>query len=320
MALRWHPDKATGDATKFRAIQEAWEALGDEERRIDYDFGGRRPPPDGPLAAPPGRSQPRPRRADQDRDSNSYHGHAAGEQSWWSHSDAFPDIDEVIFQGPHGEFRHVRSFDGSDDMRMPPGMPTFRGGCGPAWLWTAAGVWEYTRGAGAFGDPRDGDPFTPAHLSLVQATGRVGYEDLVRHGFIRRATNDKGFNSLDPPPGGYKAELWDWAAAGQPPGGALPWGATAKGPRSAGGGHAKGGGRQGAGNCRSRGRAPSPPPGSPSTAEHSPWSEPLGDGSGGVGDGLGTCLRCGASATTAAEKGRHERMSGHFGGFYIGGH
>jgi len=40
-ALRWHPDKEGGDAARFRAVQEAWEVLGDQDRRHAYDFGAR---------------------------------------------------------------------------------------------------------------------------------------------------------------------------------------------------------------------------------------------------------------------------------------
>uniref|UniRef100_A0A7S4Q2Y2 J domain-containing protein n=1 Tax=Alexandrium monilatum TaxID=311494 RepID=A0A7S4Q2Y2_9DINO len=42
-ALRWHPDKPGGDVERFRAVQEAWEVLGDADRRRAYDFGNTEP-------------------------------------------------------------------------------------------------------------------------------------------------------------------------------------------------------------------------------------------------------------------------------------
>merc|ERR1712046_370951 len=49
MALRWHPDKADDKKEEceeiFKAIQEAWELLKDEEKREIYDYGKRKPTP-----------------------------------------------------------------------------------------------------------------------------------------------------------------------------------------------------------------------------------------------------------------------------------
>ncbi len=36
-ALRWHPDRADGNALQFRIVQVAWETLGDEGSRTEYD-------------------------------------------------------------------------------------------------------------------------------------------------------------------------------------------------------------------------------------------------------------------------------------------
>ena len=41
LALKYHPDKNPGDEealTKFKEISEAYEILGDEEKRIEYPF------------------------------------------------------------------------------------------------------------------------------------------------------------------------------------------------------------------------------------------------------------------------------------------
>ncbi|KAK2052697.1 heat shock protein DnaJ, partial [Colletotrichum caudatum] len=41
LALKCHPDKKapgqTIDAEEFRRVQEAWEVLGDESKRVEYD-------------------------------------------------------------------------------------------------------------------------------------------------------------------------------------------------------------------------------------------------------------------------------------------
>ncbi|MCY3861559.1 MAG: J domain-containing protein [bacterium] len=36
-ARRWHPDRPTGDAERMRAVNEAWEVLGDSRSRAAYD-------------------------------------------------------------------------------------------------------------------------------------------------------------------------------------------------------------------------------------------------------------------------------------------
>tara|TARA_Y100000741_G_scaffold362874_1_gene349705 strand:- start:368 stop:1327 length:960 start_codon:yes stop_codon:yes gene_type:complete len=38
LSLKYHPDKATGDAEKFKEINEAFQHLGDTEKRSQYDF------------------------------------------------------------------------------------------------------------------------------------------------------------------------------------------------------------------------------------------------------------------------------------------
>lgn len=43
LAMRWHPDRNAGDKkaeAKFKAVQEAWEILGDPDRRARYDATG----------------------------------------------------------------------------------------------------------------------------------------------------------------------------------------------------------------------------------------------------------------------------------------
>jgi molecular chaperone DnaJ len=37
LALLYHPDKATGNATKFKAVASAYEIIGSEEKRMHYD-------------------------------------------------------------------------------------------------------------------------------------------------------------------------------------------------------------------------------------------------------------------------------------------
>ncbi len=75
-ARRWHPDRPTGDAEQMRAVNEAWEVLGDIRSRAAYDRSldrsaplppspsrpaGSRPPPNAPRpAASPRSSDPPP--------------------------------------------------------------------------------------------------------------------------------------------------------------------------------------------------------------------------------------------------------------------
>ncbi len=40
LAAKYHPDKATGDETKFKEISEAYSVLGDEKKRAEYDAYG----------------------------------------------------------------------------------------------------------------------------------------------------------------------------------------------------------------------------------------------------------------------------------------
>jgi DnaJ-class molecular chaperone len=57
LAKRYHPDRSGADtASQFRAVQEAWETLGNPERRREYDRR-RRPRPSFRVAGPHG---PRP--------------------------------------------------------------------------------------------------------------------------------------------------------------------------------------------------------------------------------------------------------------------
>jgi curved DNA-binding protein CbpA len=37
LSIRWHPDRAGGDAEKFKVVQAAWYAVGDASRRSAYD-------------------------------------------------------------------------------------------------------------------------------------------------------------------------------------------------------------------------------------------------------------------------------------------
>ena len=43
LSLRWHPDKNNGDDTKFKKINEAYQTLGDIEKRKQYDLQRRNP-------------------------------------------------------------------------------------------------------------------------------------------------------------------------------------------------------------------------------------------------------------------------------------
>lgn len=50
MSLRWHPDKNSVEdkeacEEKFKAVQEAWEFLQNEDERYQYDFGRKKPTP-----------------------------------------------------------------------------------------------------------------------------------------------------------------------------------------------------------------------------------------------------------------------------------
>jgi len=294
MALIWHPDKPTGDAAKFRAVQEAWEVLGDEKRKVDYDFGGRKPAPDR-LREPP------PRQSSQ-----------GGAYAQWPSAAGRgrhrADRSPAAGSGPPGpgspegeedaDFWHWEfgssgaTFEGSAAAARA-GFAESWGSGGPSWVWTAAGIRACTRHADEFGHPREGDTFTPEHLATAQKllkTDRGGYGRLSHEGFIRRA--GKGFNSLDPPPRGYHSEVYE---------GMRNWPGLRRGPNV-------GGGRGGPGGHSGPGRGPPPPRAEPQEETAAP-----------VGDGIRTCLYCGAPGGSSREKGQHERESGHMGGFFMGG-
>ena len=64
-ARRWHPDRPSGDSERMRAVNEAWEVLGDIRSRAAYDRklarGAPRPPGrPSPASAPRPPSSPRP--------------------------------------------------------------------------------------------------------------------------------------------------------------------------------------------------------------------------------------------------------------------
>jgi DnaJ-class molecular chaperone len=55
LSLQFHPDKPTGDAEKFKNINEAYQTLGDPEKKQMYDMGGvRRQFSSGPNGFPEG--------------------------------------------------------------------------------------------------------------------------------------------------------------------------------------------------------------------------------------------------------------------------
>lgn len=64
-ARRWHPDRPSGDTERMRAVNEAWQVLGDLRSRAAYDrtLARSSPRPTGsarPAGAPPPASRPRP--------------------------------------------------------------------------------------------------------------------------------------------------------------------------------------------------------------------------------------------------------------------
>ena len=64
-ARRWHPDRPTGDAERMRAVNEAWEVLGELRSRAAYDrkLARNAPRPPGnprPAGAPRQPGSPRP--------------------------------------------------------------------------------------------------------------------------------------------------------------------------------------------------------------------------------------------------------------------
>lgn len=59
-ARRWHPDRPTGDAEQMRAVNEAWEVLGDIRSRAAYDRSLARSAPRPPSPSRPAGSRPPP--------------------------------------------------------------------------------------------------------------------------------------------------------------------------------------------------------------------------------------------------------------------
>lgn len=59
-ARRWHPDRPTGDAEQMRAVNEAWEILGDIRSRAAYDRSLARGVPRSPSPSQPAGSRPPP--------------------------------------------------------------------------------------------------------------------------------------------------------------------------------------------------------------------------------------------------------------------
>ncbi len=57
-ARRWHPDRPTGDAERMRAVNEAWEVLGDIQSRAAYDRGLARSDPRPPSSPRPAGTRP----------------------------------------------------------------------------------------------------------------------------------------------------------------------------------------------------------------------------------------------------------------------
>lgn len=49
LAKRLHPDREGGDAARFAAVTEAYDTLGDEQRRADYDLTHSDPTPTEPV-------------------------------------------------------------------------------------------------------------------------------------------------------------------------------------------------------------------------------------------------------------------------------
>eukprot|EP00416_Gambierdiscus_australes_P037898 CAMPEP_0171122006 /NCGR_PEP_ID=MMETSP0766_2-20121228/104054_1 /TAXON_ID=439317 /ORGANISM="Gambierdiscus australes, Strain CAWD 149" /LENGTH=107 /DNA_ID=CAMNT_0011584817 /DNA_START=1 /DNA_END=321 /DNA_ORIENTATION=- len=89
----------------------------------------------------------------------------------------------------------------------------------------------------------------------------------------------KGFNSLDPPEGGYTNEIWSTGGTARVPAGAGGRG-DGRSAKPHGRMPAAGGGRSDGGSAKSHHQMP-----------------------GAGGDGVGSCLQCGAVARTTAEKG-----------------
>lgn len=58
-----HPDRTGGDATRMRAVNEAWATLSDPGRRALYDLSLRRGPPSAPV---PADDEPQVVRSDED--------------------------------------------------------------------------------------------------------------------------------------------------------------------------------------------------------------------------------------------------------------
>ncbi|WP_419919056.1 J domain-containing protein [Candidatus Poriferisocius sp.] len=57
-ARRWHPDRPSGDPERMRAINRAWQTLGDPRSRAEYDRTLSRP-----ASVPPASGSPRPGRS-----------------------------------------------------------------------------------------------------------------------------------------------------------------------------------------------------------------------------------------------------------------
>lgn len=52
-ARRWHPDRPSGDAEQMRAVNEAWQVLGNIRSRAAYDRSLARSAPQGPVGPRP---------------------------------------------------------------------------------------------------------------------------------------------------------------------------------------------------------------------------------------------------------------------------
>ena len=59
-ARRWHPDRPTGDSERMRAVNEAWQVLGDLRSRAAYDRSLARSAPQPPSSSPPAGTRPPP--------------------------------------------------------------------------------------------------------------------------------------------------------------------------------------------------------------------------------------------------------------------